>query len=100
MNELITWAGLGTFAGAVAATLLIVQYVKPAFPGIDTRLMALGIALLIQIGVTLIAGGLAQDYALAVFNAVLVASSAMGTYQVTFADGDEARKSGSGDSAN
>jgi len=92
MNELITWAGLGTFAGAVAATLLIVQYVKPAFPSIDTRLMALAIALLIQIGVTLIANGLAQDYALAVFNAVLVASSAMGAYQVTFASGDAAKK--------
>jgi len=92
MNELITWAGLSTFAGAVAATLLIVQYVKPSFPSIDTRLMSLGIALLIQIGVTIIAGGLAQDYALAVMNAVLVASSAMGAYQVTFASGDAAKK--------
>lgn len=99
MNDLITWAGLGTFAGAAAATLLIVQYVKSALPQIDTRLMALGIALLIQIGVTLIAGSQAQDYALAVFNAVLVASAAMGSYQVTFMHSDTIKKLGTGDSA-
>jgi hypothetical protein len=92
MNELMTWANLGTLAGAVAAVLLIVQYVKPLIPKLDTRLLALIVSVIILEAATVISGGGLQDYALAVLNAILVASSAMGAYQVTFASSDAAKK--------
>ena len=92
MNELMTWTNLGTLAGATAAVLLITQYIKPFFPKIDTRLIALILAVGILEAATAIAGGSAADYIVAILNAVLVASSAMGAYQVTFASGDAAKK--------
>lgn len=94
MNDLATLAFLGTFAGAVAFTLLIVQYFKPMLPSLNTQLFAFLVALLIMVGVTLAKGGTITDYGLAVINAVLVASSAMGAYQVTFAKSDAAKKAG------
>ena len=97
MNELMTWTTLGTFVGATAAVLLIVQYLKPLLPKLDTRLLALIVAVVILEGATAITCGAAQDYIVAVLNAVLVASSAMGTYQVTFAASDAASKANSDD---
>ena len=92
MNELMTWASLATMAGAVAATLLIVQYVKPLIQAIDTRLLALGVALIILLAATAISGGSVEAYGLAVINAFIVASAAMGAYQVTFQQSDVAKK--------
>ena len=100
-----------TLAGATAAVLLIVQYLKPILPQrLPTRWLALIVALAILEGATAIAGGTLEAYGLAVLegataiaggtleayglavlNAVLVASSAMGAYQVTFAAGDAAK---------
>ena len=48
-------------------------------------------ALVILEGATAIAGGTLEAYGLAVLNAILVASSAMGAYQVTFAAADAAK---------
>ena len=86
MNELLTWATLGTMVGATAATLLIVQFIKPLsfMQKVDTRLMAFATALIILIAATLVAGGAAADYGLAVLNAFVVAAAAMGTYEVSF----------------
>jgi hypothetical protein len=97
MDDLMTWTNLGTLAGASAAVLLIVQYVKPLLPKLDTRLLALGLALVILEVATFISGGAPQDYGLAVLNAVLVATSAMGAYQVTFAPIDAAKKANTDD---
>ena len=94
MNDLATLAFLGTFAGAVAFTLLIVQYFKPLLPKLNTQLFAFLVALVIMVGVTAAKVGSISDYGLAVINAVLVASSAMGAYQVTFAKSDAAKKAG------
>jgi len=92
MEELMTWTSLGTLAGATAAVLLIVQYLKPLLPKLDTRILALVLSIVVLELATLIAGGTPQDYGLAVLNAILVASSAMGAYQVTFAKADAAKK--------
>lgn len=92
MNELMTWVNLGTLAGATAAVLLIVQYIKPFFQKIDTRLLALILSIIVLEGATAISGGAVQDYAIAVLNAVLVASAAMGVYEVTFKASDVVKK--------
>ena len=92
MNDLMNWTTLGTLAGATAAVLLITQYIKPLLPKIDTRLIVLGLAIVILEIATAVSGGATQDYILAILNAVLVASSAMGAYQVTFAPSDERKK--------
>lgn len=97
MNDLMSWTNLGTLAGATAAVLLIVQYMKPLLPKVDTRLMALAVALVILEAATAIAGGGLQEYGLAILNAILVASSAMGAYQVTFAPADTAKKADTDD---
>ena len=91
MNDLMTLVGMGTFAGAVGATLCITQYVKPMLPKINARIISLAIALLIMLLVTASTGGTWAAYGLAVFNAVLIASSAIGMYELTFAKADAAR---------
>jgi hypothetical protein len=89
MNELMNWTNLGTLAGATAAVLIVVQYLKPLLPKtLPTRLLALLVALIILEATTAITGGGVEAYGLGVLNAVLVASSAMGAYQVTFAPSD------------
>lgn len=85
-----TWAYLATIAGATAATLLIVQFLKlpldRAFGNIPTRLVAYVIALIIMLVATAFTTGLtAENALLAVVNAFVVALAAMGGYEVTFA---------------
>ena len=92
MNELMNWANLGTMAGATAAVLIIVQYVKPLIPKLDTRVMALILSVIVLEVATAISGGSIQAYAIAVLNAVIVASAAIGSYEVTFRASDEAKK--------
>jgi hypothetical protein len=91
MNEMMTWTNLGTLAGATAAVLLVVQYLKPLLPKLPTRLLALILSVVLLEAVTAISGDALEAYGLALLNAVLVASSAMGAYQVTFAPGDAAK---------
>lgn len=88
----MTWANLGTLAGAMAAVLVIVQYVKPLIPKLDTRVLALIVSVVILEAATAISGGTVQDYGLAILNAILVASAAMGAYEVTFKTADEKKK--------
>ena len=92
MNELFNWGTMGTMAGATAAVLLITQYIKPLLPKIDTRVLALILSVVILETATAIAGGNAQEYIIAVLNAVLVSSAAMGAYTVTFKPSDEEKK--------
>jgi len=85
-----TWAYLATIAGATAATLLIVQFLKlpldKAFGNIPTRLVAYAIALIIMLVATAFTTGLtAENALLAVVNAFVVALAAMGGYEITFA---------------
>jgi len=92
MDELFNWGTLGTLVGATGAVLLITQYIKPLLPKINTRLIALILSIVILAAVTAVTGGGIEAYGLAVLNAFLVASSAMGAYQITFAPMDEIKK--------
>lgn len=86
------WLRLLTMPGAVAATLLIVQYFKMPLDSVK-KIPTRWVVLIIAFGVLALAkaatdGGIAlMDWPLLAINTFLVASSAMGTYELTFAKG-------------
>lgn len=84
-----TWETLGTMAGATAATLMIVQLIKAPLDKIwkiPTRLAVYAVALVILLAAQAFTGRLnAQGVALALVNAAMVALSAYGSYELTFA---------------
>ena len=88
-----TWETLGTMAGATAATLMIVQLIKAPLDRIwkiPTRLAVYMVALVILLAAQAFTGGLdAQGIALAIVNAAMVALSAYGSYELTFAKKDK-----------
>lgn len=88
MNEYLTWEFLGTFAGATAATTLIVQFLKLRVDKvwkIPTRYIVYVISAIILFSVQIFAGTLTtENIALTLLNAVVVSMAAMGTYDVTF----------------
>ena len=89
------WAALATVAGCAAATLLVVQFTKSMIPdAIPTRLYVYFIALLIMMAATYIVNdGLAPgDVMLVVVNSFVAATSALGTYDLTFAGMDAKAK--------
>lgn len=91
--EMIDWAYLGTSAGAIAMTLLIVQLLKAPLDKIfhiPTRAFVYMVALLLMLAAAAFTGGIAGvgDILLIAINAVGVALSAMGAYDVTFAKMD------------
>lgn len=83
-----TWEQLATVPGAIAATLLIVQYLK--FPldvvwKVPTRFLVL----IIAFGLMTLARGMVEDLRwidvpLIAINAFVVALAAMGAYEVSF----------------
>ena len=87
-QEPYAWEQLATIPGAIAATLLIVQYLK--FPldkvwKIPTRFLVL----IIAFGLMTLARGMIQDLRwidvpLIAINAFVVALAAMGAYEVSF----------------
>ena len=87
-TEPFTWKQLATIAGAAAMTLLIVQLLKLPIDKvwkIPTRIVVYVIALIIMILAQIFTDGLTVNTALlTVFNAVIVALSAMGAYELTF----------------
>lgn len=95
--DLFTWASLLTVAGAAAAVLLILQFTKGLLPAkFPTRVAALLLALIILEVATAVSGGTPEQYGIAVINAFVVAAAAMGSYEVTFKAGDEAKKLSAG----
>lgn len=84
-----TWAYLATIAGATAATLLIVQFLKVPLDKvwkIPTRLFVYMIALIIMAVATAYTSGLtANTFLLCILNAFIVALAAYGSYEITFA---------------
>lgn len=88
-QEPFTWAYLATIAGATAATLLIVQFLKLPVDKVwkfPTRILAYAIALILMIAATYFIGELTwESAALAAVNAFVVALAAMGGYEITFA---------------
>jgi hypothetical protein len=83
MNTFFTWETLATFAGCVAGTALITQFVKnlPFLKNIATQWVSYVIAVILLLGATFFTGELTwATGALIPFNAVIIALSANGGY--------------------
>ena len=95
----VTWEQLATIGGAALATLLIVQLLKLPLDRIwkiPTRIVVFFISLVVLLLATYFTQGLTANTALlTVINAVIVALTAMGAYEVTFHK-LEARKQNNG----
>ena len=85
----VTWAQLATIGGASMATMLIVQLLKLPLDKvwkIPTRIIVFLIAAIVLTLATYFTQGLTADTALlTIINAVIVALTAMGGYELTFA---------------
>lgn len=85
----VTWEQLATIGGAAMATLLIVQLLKLPLDKvwkIPTRIVVFFISFVVLILATYFTQGLTWNTALlTVINAVIVALTAMGAYEITFA---------------
>ena len=85
----VTWAQLATIGGASMATMLIVQILKLPLDKvwkIPTRIIVFVIAFIVLTLATYFTAGLdASTALLTVINAVIVALTAMGGYELTFA---------------
>lgn len=90
-----SWEYLATIAGATAATLLIVQFLKLPLDKIwkiPTRLVVYVISLIIILLAQYFTIGLTiQSGILSIINAFVVALAAMGAYELTFAKADRAK---------
>ncbi len=88
-----TWQSLGTMAGAAAAVLMIVQYIKAPLDRvwkIPTRLLVYVVSFALMLAAQHFSGGLnVENVLLAAVNAAMVALSAYGTYELTFAEKDK-----------
>ena len=89
-SEFISWAFLATMSGAVAATTLIVQFLKVPIDKvwkIPTRFIVYLFSVLILVAAECITqGGITiARVGLLALNAILVATAAMGAYEATFA---------------
>lgn len=83
MNEFVTWATLGTYAGAVMMVTIITQFLKQTpLKNINTQLLSYIIAVLILIGAEAFNGATVtvQGVILCLLNAVIVSLAANGTY--------------------
>ena len=84
----VTWAQLATIGGAALATMLIVQLLKLPLDKvwkIPTRIIVFVISFIVLILATYFTQGLTWNTALlTVINAVIVALTAMGGYEMTF----------------
>lgn len=87
-----TWGYLATIAGATAATILITQFLKVPLDKvwkIPTRLFVYLIALAIMVIATAFTSGITlNSFLLSVLNAFIVALTAYGSYEITFARSD------------
>jgi hypothetical protein len=88
MEEFLTWSYLATFAGAVAAVTLIVQFLKLPMDKvwkIPTRFIVFLIALIILFAVLFFTDVITPEKAaLTVLNAIVVTMASLGAYEVTF----------------
>lgn len=89
VTEPFTWQYLASVGGAAVFTLFVVQFAKAPLDKvwkIPTRFLVYVIALVTMLAATALTTGLNIDSVLlAVFNAVVAATSAYGMYEVTFA---------------
>lgn len=88
MNEFITWAGLGTYAGAVMMTTIITQFLKsiPFVVKMNAQIISYTVAVLLMWGSLLFSGGMTLPNAmLCAVNAVMVALASNGVYDAATA---------------
>lgn len=86
MNEFVTWASLGTYAGAVMMVTIITQFLKQTpLRNINTNLLAYVVSALILVGAEAFTGAelTMQGVTLCLLNAVIVALAAGGAYDAT-----------------
>ena len=92
----VTWEQLATIGGAAMATMLIVQLLKLPLDKvwkIPTRIIVFLIAAVVLILATYFTKGLSADtILLTLINAVIVALTAMGGYELTFHKLEERKK--------
>ncbi|MBQ2755566.1 MAG: hypothetical protein IJF27_02720 [Oscillospiraceae bacterium] len=85
MNEFITWSLLGTYAGAVAVTAMVTQFLKPVsfLKKLDTQLLSFIIALLIlETSSLFLYGWNPENALLCILNSVAVSLASNGTYDI------------------
>jgi hypothetical protein len=87
MNDYLTWEFLGTFAGVVAAVVLIVQFLKLPVDKIwkiPTRFLVWVISLAILIAIEIFTGTLEPPRLFLLFlNSIVVTMAAIGTHEST-----------------
>ena len=86
MNEFVTWASLGTYAGAVMMVTIITQFLKQTpLRNINTNLLAYIVSVLFLVGAEAFTGSelTVQGVILCLLNAVIVTIAARGTYAAT-----------------
>lgn len=85
MQNLFTYASMSTLAGAVAATILVVNFIKDAraLKRLSTRYLVLLVAEGVVFLTNFATGTLTlMNIPLCILNGLLVAASAMGSWQV------------------
>ena len=83
MNEFVTWAFLGTYAGAVIMVTIITQFLKQTnLRCINPQILSYIVAVLILVGSEAFTGAklTVHGVILCLLNAVIVALAAGGTY--------------------
>ena len=95
-DNFLSWGTLGTFAGAVAAVVLIVQFLKvpvDKLAKVSTRILVYAVSFVLLLAADIFTGKpfSLESVALCVFNAFLVALSAMSLYEQAIAE-PEAKK--------
>jgi hypothetical protein len=87
--EFFSWETLVTSAGATAFVLLVCQFTKVPLDRvwkIPTRLFVFILSVLTMVIANVFLGSLTvPGFALSIFNAFIVATAAMGAYELTFA---------------
>lgn len=96
VKNFMNWEFLSTMAGAVAATTLIVQFLKIPLDKvwkIHTRYVVYFIAFFILFFVEYFTGKITLERTvLILLNAILVAMASMGTYEITFKQVEEKKE--------
>lgn len=86
MTEFATWEMIGTYAGCVAITTIVTQFLKgvPALNKIHTQFVSYFVALFLLIGANFFVGEVTvATMLLTAVNAVIVSLASNGTYDVT-----------------
>ena len=80
--EFFDWGMLATYAGALAATGIVTQFIKGWFPNVATQVVSYVVALVVLLAASFFTGTFtAESAALSVINAIVVSLASNGTYE-------------------